>query len=309
MVADPPMRFKHVFVTGASGIVGAPLCRQLSEMGIAVTAYTRAGVDLGLASSVRHVQGDILDPEALASAAHGAEVIFHVAGAVHGSASTYSEFERINVLGTANVVRVAADIGAKLIHVSTVNVEGFRRGLLTDPYSATKAQAESLILNAVDEGGLFAVIVRPAMVFGHERGRAGLIVDRMLHRKFKVLPAPSRMISPVWSGDLAVALIRAAEAGETGETYTVAGPSITTGEFVAAVAKGAGVPKPLVTVPAWAITVPLQLAWWGKRITRWTPPVSVESVRTGSAYDGRDAADVLNFSYTPIRDTFSSHTD
>lgn len=304
MVADPPMRFKRAFVTGATGIVGVPLCKKMAGMDVQVTAYSRTAGDFDLPSGVSHVQGDILDPVALAKAAIGADVIFHLAAAVHGSASTHAGFERMNVAGTGNVIRTARDIGARLVHVSTVNVDGFRHGVLTDSYATTKARAEELVLDAAG-AGLDAVIVRPATVFGSEPGRAGLVADRLLSGSLKVLPAPSRMISPVWAGDLAEALVKAAELGVTGQTYTVAGPVMSTGEFVESVSESAGVSPPRFSIPAWAITVPLQLAWWGRGITRWTPPVSVETVRSGSVHDGRAAASELGFKYTPISEIFA----
>ncbi|MCH7970698.1 MAG: NAD-dependent epimerase/dehydratase family protein [Chloroflexi bacterium] len=303
MVTDPSPGFKHAFVTGATGIVGAPLCNKLAEMGVRVTAYSRTAGSFDLLPGVDHAQGDILDPVVLADAANGADVIFHVAAAVHGSESTFDGFESVNVTGTGNVIRIARDSGVRLVHVSTVNVEGFHQGVLTDDYSSTKARAEELVLDAV-ENGLDALIVRPAMVFGSEAGRAGLIVDRLLSGSLKVLPAPSRKISPVWAGDLAVALIRAAESGKTGETYTVAGPTMSTREFVGSVSTAAGVPKPRMTITVWAIVVPLQLAWWSRRFTRWTPAVSVESVRSDSIHDGNTAASELGFSYTPISEIF-----
>lgn len=305
MVTDPSVGFKHAFVTGATGIVGAPLCKRLAEIGVGVTAYSRTAPSFNLPSGIDHVQGDILDAAVLADAAKGADVIFHVAAAVHGSASTYNEFERINVTGTENVIGVAREAGVRLVHVSSVNVEGFRQGVLTDAYASTKARAEELVLNAVNDG-LDGVIVRPATVFGNEPGRAGNIVDRLLSGSLKALPAPSRKISPVWTGDLAVALVRAAESGEAGQTYTVAGATISTGEFVESVSRAAGVPSPRLSIPAWAIVVPLQLAWWGRRITRWTPPASVEAVRSNSVHDGSLSARELGFRYTPISEIFGS---
>ena len=304
MVTDPSMRFKHAFVTGFTGIVGVALCRKLIEMGVQVTGYSRGTSADRLPEGVEHVRGDILDRAGLIAGAAGADVIFHVAAAVHGSASTYEEFEEMNVLGTQNAIHAASEIGAKLIHVSTVNVEGFRDGDLVDPYAATKSKAEELIGEAV-ANGLDAVIVRPATVFGSEQGRAGLLVDRLLRGSLKVLPAPSRRISPVWSDDLAVALIRAAEVGAAGATYTVAGPTISTGEFVQSICAATGLKRPLVPIPAWMFAVPLQLAWWFRDLTRWTPPVSVESVRSGSVHDGDEAASILGFKYTEISDIFS----
>ncbi len=306
MVTEPSMRFKHAFVTGFTGIVGAALCRKLIDMNVQVTGYSRGTSAYCLPEGVEHVQGDVLDQGALVSSAAGADVIFHVAAAVHGSASTYEEFEQMNVGGTQNAIHAASKIGAKLVHVSTVNVEGFRNGDLVDPYAATKSVAEDLISESV-ASGLDAVIVRPSSVFGSEQGRAGLLVDRLLSGSLKALPAPSRRISPVWSNDLAVALIAAARVGVAGRTYTVAGPTLSTGDFVQGVCEAAVLKQPLISIPALLFAVPLQLAWWGRYFTRWTPPVSVESLMNDSAHDGADAASLLGFSYTDIFEIFGDY--
>jgi nucleoside-diphosphate-sugar epimerase len=306
MVTDPSMRFKHAFVTGSTGIVGVPLCRKLIEMGVQVTGYSRGTGADRLTLGVEHLQGDVLDRVGIIAGSAGADVIFHVAAAVHGSASTYEEFEQINVVGTQNAIQAASEIGAKLVYVSTVNVEGFRNGNLEDPYAATKSKAEDLVGEAV-ASGLDGVVVRPATVFGKEQGRAGLLVDRLLEGSLKVLPAPSRRISPVWSNDLAVALIRAAEVGATGSTYTIAGPTLSTGDFVRSVCSAAGLKRPLVAISAWMFVVPLQLAWWLSILTRWTPPVSVESLVNGSVHDGVEASDQLGFTYTDIFEIFGEY--
>jgi len=304
MVTDPITRFKHAFITGGTGNVGAPLARKLAKSGVQVTVYSRKSGDGKQTVGVTHVAGDILDSNALSATAEGADVVFHVAAAVHGSASTYVEFERMNVTGTENVIAAAQSTGARLVHVSTVNVEGFRSGDLTDAYAATKSLAEELVLEAVRDG-LDAVIVRPATVFGSEPGKGGMIVNRLLEGSLKVLPAPSRKISPVFVEDLATALIQAAESGVVGQTYTIAGPTISTGEFVARVCEGAGIAAPKRSIPGWVITMPLQLAWWLRKLTRWTPTVSVQTLRKGSSHDGSSAARELGFEYTPVVEIFA----
>jgi nucleoside-diphosphate-sugar epimerase len=304
MVTDPSTSIKSALITGATGMVGLPLCRELVSASIRVTAYSRSAVDFDFPDGVDGVSGDILDAASLMSVADGCDVIFHIAAAVHGSASDYAEFERVNVQGTENVIRAAKEFGAKLIYVSTVNVEGFRNGSLADSYAETKSIAEALVLEASDKG-LDVVVVRPATVFGNAPGSAGLVVDRLLSGSLKVLPAPSRMISPVWSKDLATALIGAARQGATGSTYTIAGPTLSTGDFVEAVCTAGNLKRPSLSVPAWVIAVPLQVAWWAKVLTRWKPPVSMESLLNGSSHDGSTAAIDLNFSYSDYRDIFS----
>jgi nucleoside-diphosphate-sugar epimerase len=303
MITDPSTSIKSALVTGATGIVGLPLCRELVSAGIRVTAYSRSAAELDFPSGVAGVSGDILDVASLVSVADGCDVIFHVAAAVHGSASDYAEFERVNIRGTENVIRAAKEIGAKLIYVSTVNVEGFRNGSLADPYAETKSIAEELVLNAGYDG-LDVVVVRPAMVFGDVPGMAGLIVDRLLSGSMRVLPAPARMISPVWSKDLAAALIGAARQGESGRTYTVAGPTLSTGDFIEAVCAAGKLKRPALSVPTWMIALPLRLAWWAKGLTRWKPPVSVESLLNGSSHDGTSAAIDLGFEYSDYQQIF-----
>lgn len=303
MVTNPSPGIKHAFVTGATGIVGTPLCRELASAGVRVTAYSRSEPAAGISTSIEHRRGDIFDFEVLERSVGDANVFFHVAAAVHGSAKNYAEFERINVQGTANVIRAAKKNDAKLIYVSTVNVEGFRSGSLADSYAETKSMAEELVLKAGDKG-LNVVVVRPATVFGEVPGIAGVIVDRLLSGSMRVLPAPSRMISPVWSRDLAAALIGAARQGESGRTYTVAGPTLSTGDFVEAVCAAGKLKQPLLSVPAWMIAVPLQLAWWVKDLTRLTPPVSVESLLHGSSHDGTSASIDLGFEYSDYQQIF-----
>ena len=306
MVTDPSMFFKHAFVTGATGMVGVPLCAKLKQTGARVTAFSRGSKTIGQVSGINQAFGDIVDTCVLEDAVADADVIFHVAGAVHGSVATFEEFERVNVTGTENVIRAACKTSARMVHVSSVNVQGFQRGYLRDSYAATKSRAEELVLRATEDG-LDAVIVRPATVFGSEQGNAGLLIDRLLSGSLKALPAPSRKISPVWSEDLAQALIKAAESGETGRIYTIAGPTITSREFVLSVAESSGLSFPRITIPTGLIAVILQLAWRFRMITRWTPPVSVESLRAGSVHDGTRAANELGFSYTPIKNIFGNN--
>ncbi|MEC9293657.1 MAG: NAD-dependent epimerase/dehydratase family protein [Chloroflexota bacterium] len=305
MVTNPSVRFKHAFVTGATGIVGTPLCEMIARLGIPVTAYSRNPTVFSGFHGVRHELGDILDLVALRNAAKDADVIFHVAAAVHNSVATREVYERVNVIGTQNVIQVAREINAKVIYVSSVNVDEFLRGELVNDYARSKSQAEDLIGLAAHDG-LDAVILRSATVFGAQLGIAGLIVDRILDRSLKILPAPSRKISAVWSHDLAVALISAAEVGRTGHTYTIAGPTMTTADFVHSIMEALGVSLSFLSLPVWIAWFPLQLAWRLKVLTRWTPPISVESLTSHSIHDGRDAATELSFSYTPLSEIFTN---
>jgi nucleoside-diphosphate-sugar epimerase len=305
MVTDPSIGIKHAFVTGATGMVGVALCRQLRQLNIRVTSYSRSSVTSALPAGVVHVVGDILDQSSMQQAAEGVDVIFHLAAAVHGSVSTAADFMNMNVGGTRSAVLTAQAIGAKLVLVSTVNAVGYEQHTLKDPYAESKAKAEDVVLDAV-ENGLSATIVRPATVFGNEQGSAGLVVERLLSGSLKILPAGGRKISPVWSGDLATALRRAGEVGEPGRIYTVAGKTVTTRDFVNSICDSVGLRRPLFSPPAWLFVAPLQIAWWLSKVTRLTPAISIESLLNHSSHDGSAAALSLGFSYTTIPDIFET---
>ena len=305
MVTNPSVLFKHAFVTGATGIVGSQLCEMVAQMGIPVTSYSRSSNAFSGSLGITHKSGDILDVENLRIAAKNADVIFHLAAAVHNSATSYDEYKCVNVKGTENVIQVAKEIDAKIIHVSTVNVDGFLKGKLSHDYAKTKAEAEDVIHLAV-RAGLDAVIIRLATVFGNQPGRSGLIVDRLFSGSLNVLPAPLRKISPVWTHDLVWALIKAAEVGEKGRVYTIAGPTITTVGFVESISQAAGISPFFLSVPVSVIWLPLKIAWWIKGITRWIPPITVESLKSDSIHDGRQASHELGFSYTPLSEIFST---
>lgn len=127
-----------VLVTGAAGSVGAALCPVLRESGHVVIATDLAPHDSQL--DVRHLESVNHWVSACAP-----DWIVHLAGAKHapegeldpaGTAGT-------NISGTANVLAVAAQFGARVVTASTCKA--------CDPetaYGASKLIAERMTLNA-----------------------------------------------------------------------------------------------------------------------------------------------------------------
>jgi len=306
MISEPTISIKRALVTGGTGIVGTPLVSTLTGSGVDVTVLVRSAQAADSPTTdVRYLIGDISENAFIETLENEKfDVVFNVAAAVHGSAKDRAVFFKINVNGVENVVDYCQRTSTRLVHVSTVNVDSYRRGVLKDHYSESKSLAEEVIDTAV-QNGLDAVIVRPATVFGSEPGRAGLLVERVLNGSLKVLPAPRRVISPVWAGDLANALVSAATHGGQGQTYTVAGPATDTRSFIRTVANLTGNRVPLVGVPATLVALPLFLLGILSPITRWTPPVTAKGVLADSIHDGRQAADELGFSYSDLSEIFS----
>jgi dihydroflavonol-4-reductase len=108
------MEKRIAFVTGATGLLGNNLVRALVESGWVVRALSRTEakakkqfIDM---NNVEVIIGDMNNVEQFSNALAGVDVIFHVAAYFRDNykgGSHWAELERINVKGTADLVRAA----------------------------------------------------------------------------------------------------------------------------------------------------------------------------------------------------------
>src|SRR3954452_6779800 len=186
---------RTVVVTGAAGFIGSHLAEELVRRGANVRAfvrYTSAGRwgwldDSELAADMEVVAGDIRDPETLAPAVRGAEVVFHLAAliAIPYSYVTPLAYVRTNVEGTTNVLEASRDAGvARVVHTSTREVYGTARTVPISeahplqgqsPYSASKIGADKIAESFHAAFGLPVVVLRPFNTFGPRQSARAVI--------------------------------------------------------------------------------------------------------------------------------------
>ncbi len=164
----------RVLVTGASGVFGRVICRDLVRRGADVVALARRSVDIHGVSSIN---GDIRDPHAVARAMRGCDRVVHLAFLLAPLRSS-TDVEEINIGGTRNVLRAMQSTGAgQLVFTSSTlaygpwpdnpDVIGEDHPLRPHPnvaYARHKAHCEQLI----HESGVPAVITRTCMVAGRD---------------------------------------------------------------------------------------------------------------------------------------------
>src|SRR5687768_14772692 len=99
----------QTLVTGASGLIGANLCRVLLRRGHTVRALVRKNSDLAAINGlpVELIYGDILRPETLFPAAAGCEWIFHTAAIFAYWGVSEDELDRTAVEGASNMLLAA----------------------------------------------------------------------------------------------------------------------------------------------------------------------------------------------------------
>ena len=249
----------NVFVTGATGFVGAHLVKALRARGDTVTALVRRPAlaeRLGWGPAVRLVRGDLADEGALRAGSAGADVVYHVAGQI--AARNEAEFMASNRDGTANVLEAARDGGARrVLFVSSLAVGGpttpghpideTRPPAPVTDYGRSKLAAEVLV-RAMP---LAWTIVRPPLVYG-EWDRATLKIFQLARRGLvPVFGDGSQELSVIHAEDLAHALIAAATSpAAVGRVYFAAHPTATTSRsLVLAAGRALGRERPPRIIP------------------------------------------------------------
>jgi UDP-glucose 4-epimerase len=171
----------RILVTGGAGFIGGNLVNRLASIGagdVLVLDNLHRGFSRdSLAGGVEFRRADIRDPDALAHALKGREIVFHLAaqsnvmGAVADAGYSFST----NVVGTYHVLQSAAAAGVKrLVFPSSREVYGDPRSIPvpeTAPLWAKNAYGASKIAGEVycrlaAQQGLETVVLRLANVYG-----------------------------------------------------------------------------------------------------------------------------------------------
>lgn len=126
-------------------------------------------------------------------------------------------------------------------------------------YHKTKFESEQLVAKS----GLNYVIVRPSLIVGREAGnRDSKLVARyrkMIQEKNAVplINGGANKLQPVYVGDLAIALLRAATTSVAdGRTVEIGGPQVVTmRDFVLKLMAGIDIQKPIRSIPAGLVSL------------------------------------------------------
>jgi dihydroflavonol-4-reductase len=309
-------------VTGASGFVGGAVASELVAARYTVRAVARsrgaqAAIQRIVGGRVAVVAGDVLEPDSMADAFAGSDLVVHAAGMVAACRRDPSSMLRANVLGTRNVVTAAARAHVpRLVLTSSAATIGQRpgevghedtphRGWFASAYERSKAEAEFAAFALGRELGIEIVAVNPASVQGP--GRLDGMIRLFIAAARGRLPIVVRTsVSFVDVADCARGHVLAATKGRPGQRYLFTGATMTTDEILAMLRRITGRGRRPIRVPASAVTAAAGVVEVAYALARRDPPICREvavAVAHGRAYDGSRATRELGLRYTPPEET------
>lgn len=259
------MSLLMVVITGASGLLGGNLVRELLAQGVRVRALIHqddravSGLDLEIA------RADLAEPASLVRAFEGADVVYHLASLITLRTDNWEDVRRVNVLGTRHVVNACLQCGVKrLVFFGSVHSrlpEPFDqpldedRPLITDsrlpPYDRSKALGEIEVQKGI-ERGLDAIVLLPSAILGPYDFRpsyVGEALQLMQHGRLPILTTGG--YNWVDARDVVAGAVRAADQALAGSRYILSGYWLSIHDVVQMAAQISGSRAPRLVIPLW----------------------------------------------------------
>jgi len=270
-----------VFITGIDGLLGSNLTRELLSRGHEV----RGLVEIGRTTEpldgldVEIFRGNILDEQSLGTFCKGVDAVVHTAASTTISPARSTVIRDVNITGTGNIIQAVLEVGVKrFIHVGTANT--FRPGSKEQPgiedtpytfgeygldYMDSKKVAHDLVLEAVHQQQLPAIIVNPTFMIGpFDRGNSsGALLLALYNKSIPGYTAGGRNYVPV--KDVAAAISNALEKGSIGEAYILGGSNLNYHEIFETMSAIIGVKAPKLKLPkGLVLSIAALSTYWGK---------------------------------------------
>jgi dihydroflavonol-4-reductase len=322
-----------IFVTGATGLIGSFLLRELQARGLKVRALHRGPAPTESLPEIDWVQGDILDATLLTSAI-SPEVthVFHCAGLVSYAPQDEDALLQTNVEGTAAVVDAClVRPGIRLGYVSSVAALGapteptgeqltVPRQIVTEKatwdlgashpaYATSKYLGELEVWRGAAEG-LAAAIVNPSVVLGPgdwERSSTRLLRYAYDEHRFYT----KGLLNFVDVRDVVAHLVRLVldlPPLPTAERYILNGGAYPLGDFLRDAAAAFGRRPPTVAVPDWAAEIIWRLEHGRAVLTGARPLITRDTARAGRQHIYYDASKVqlaTGLGFRPLSETIA----
>ena len=178
---DNYLAIGKLLLTGASGFLGRSVLDASIRRGVETRPVYRS-----IDSARGHKEGMLVSgldgTTDWSKALQGVDVVIHLAARAHimreMGLDTLTEYRSVNVEGTLNLARQAANAGVRrFVFISSIKVNGESTALdhpftaddtpaPEDAYGHSKAEAEAVLKQVANETGMEVTIIRPPLIYG-----------------------------------------------------------------------------------------------------------------------------------------------
>lgn len=322
-----------IFITGATGMIGAHIAFALTAQGHTVRALKRKNASAAemekifrfysqnadaLLRRIEWVEGDVLDVVSLEEGLTGATHVYHCAAMVSFWPKERDRMIKVNGEGTANIINAAMEAGVKkFCHVSSVAALGRTIDLhnigeetwwKNDPanswYAISKYAAEREAWRATEEG-MDVVIVNPSVVIGPgSPERSSNAIFALAKKGFSWYTSGAGGF--VDARDVADACIKLMESGIVNQRFVLNAKNMTYRDFADRLLKRFGHRPTKREVGPFLAALMWRAEKLSSMITGKQPRVTKESAyaaREAVTYTGSRIAEVIPFGYREIDTT------
>jgi len=279
----------HCLVTGATGYIGGRLVPSLLERGHVVRALARdpdklAGVDWR--DRVEVARGDLGDPDSLAEAFDGMDVVYYL---VHSMGSS-KDFVAAEAESARNVVDAARRAGVKrLVYLGGLHPSGVE----LSPHLRSRVAVGEILLDS----GIETAVFQAGIVIGS--GSASFEMMRHITNRLPAMTTPKwvhNKIQPISIDDVLYYLAEAATAElPASRTWDIGGPdALEYGEAMQVYAREAGLRRRIII--AIPFLTPTIASLWIGLVTPMPPGLArplIESLEVDAVMDDHDIDAVI----------------
>lgn len=255
-----------VVVTGANGFLGSWLTKRLVADGFDTHIVARQSSDLSDLQGIKYktLFGDVTDLKSLEKAFEGADQIYHLAGIVAYKKSQRDLMEKVNFIGTQNVIQaMKANKIKKLLHLSSVVAVGagftpqeilneeskYNLEHLNLGYFETKRKAEQAVIAATKNSEIEGIIVNPSTIYGPADAKKGSRSIQLKVAKGKFPFYTGGGVNVVGVNDVVAGIMLAIKKGRPSERYILSGDNWTIQKLFQQIASEAGTEAPKIKLP------------------------------------------------------------
>jgi len=311
-----------IFITGATGLLGSFICRDLLKKGYKVRAIKRENSRMTLLEDITDqidwVVGNMDDTTFLEEALQGVEAVIHGAAIISFDKRDEPAMHKTNVEGTTDLVNACLKLGIKnYTQISSVAALGRKanqtninendkwEGTEYDSiYSRSKHLSELEVWRGAQEG-LDVKIVNPSVVLGPgiwKKGSTSVFKYAFDEKKY----FPSGTVNFVDVRDVSRAIILLMESDIKNERFVLNCGSMTYKEFFGSIATAFGKEGPKKPAPAFLMKIAVFFEFLRSRITGKGAMITADTAKLSQMhyhFESDKIKKALNFEFTPFNKT------